>query len=73
MSNYSYTYQPSYTWNDTGFFGAVDVKLGTRHIDTRIVRIKRPTRSAALNDAHRLASDMTVNGKNCAININDYL
>lgn len=67
-----YTYRPSISYHSGHMFGAVDIILGTRIMNTRVIRIARKDKEAALNDAGKLARSMVALGINCPINLNDY-
>lgn len=68
-----YTLKPSYSTTDAGYFGAVDIILGTRLMNSRVIRICRKDKSAALNDAAKLARAMLALGINTPVNVNDYM
>ena len=68
----SYTYQPDYSVKDGRYFGLVQIILGSRMMNPRVIRLARNDKEAALQDAHKLARAMFALGVNCEINLNDY-
>lgn len=68
-----YTYQPDYRMNDQGYFGAVNIIIGTKEVNSRILHIRRADKEQALQDASKLARRMVTFGIACPINVNDYI
>lgn len=68
----SYTYKPDYRSNGTGYFGTVDIIIGSRLMNSRVIRIARKDKESALRDAGKLSRLMAAMGMNCPINLNDY-
>lgn len=52
------TYNARYTYNDHGFFGAVEKVIGSKVIDTRIIRTCRETKKEALQDADNMINQL---------------
>ena len=67
-----YTFSPRFTSNSAGFFGMVDVTIGTRIIDARVIRIARKTKQKALTDAARLAALMRESGPLCRVDLAEF-
>ena len=67
-----YTYKPNTLYNESGFFGAVDIIIGSRIVNTRVIRFCRKDKQAALSDAGRLVASMVTLGVTCPINIGEY-
>lgn len=68
-----YTYQPDVRSNAQGYFGAVNIIIGTKEVNSRILHIRRAHKEQALQDAAKLARRMVTFGIQCPINVNDYI
>jgi hypothetical protein len=67
-----YTYKPSTAYHAGHIFGAVDIIIGTKLVNSRIIRVARNDKEQALQDAGKLARSMVALGVNCPINLRDY-
>lgn len=67
-----YTYQPTFVCNGAGYFGAVDIIVGSRLVNTRVVRVCKLDKESAMKDANKLTHYMAVMGINCPINIEEF-
>lgn len=68
----NFTLKPNYTSNDKGFFGTVDIVIGTKIVNSRVIRKCRQDKHQALEDSAKLARSMIVFGVNTPINLSDY-
>lgn len=69
----TYTYQPDYRVNDQGYFGAVNIVIGTKEVNARVLHIRRSDKEQALQDAEKLSRRMVTFGAACKIDLNDFV
>lgn len=68
----SYTYKPSVSFHNGHVFGSVDIILGSKIVNSRVIRMAREDKEKALQDAAKLVRAMVAFGINAPINLNDY-